>query len=84
MLPLTVSLDSARASLEIQPDDIYYLNPGSVGQPRDGDNRAAFVIYDTAGVIEYGRVPYDVGATMSKMRQAGLPEFLAFRLSIGR
>ena len=83
-LPLTVSLDSARKSLEVQPDETYFLNPGSVGQPRDGDNRAAFVIYDTKGIVEYGRAPYDFAATMAKMRQAGLPEFLAYRLSIGR
>ena len=83
-LPPPVSLDSARISLEVQPDETYYLNPGSVGQPRDGDSRAAFVIYDTAGIVEYGRAPYDVEATMAKMRQAGLPEFLAYRLSIGR
>ena len=83
-LPPPVSLDSTCKSLEVQPNETYYLNPGSVGQPRDGDSRAAFVIYDTAGIVEYGRVPYDVEATMDKMRQAGLPEFLAYRLSIGR
>ena len=84
MLPLAVPPDSTRVFLEIQPDHIYYLNPGSVGQPRDRDNRAAFAIYDTAGTVEYGRTPYEVAATMTKMRQAGLPEFLAYRLSIGR
>ena len=83
-LRLTASRDTARESLEIRPDETYFLNPGSVGQPRDGDNRAAFAIFDTAGFVEYGRTPYDIAATMAKMRESGLHEFLAYRLSIGR
>ncbi|MBI2816036.1 MAG: metallophosphoesterase family protein [Acidobacteria bacterium] len=70
--------------LEIQADETYYLNPGSVGQPRDHDARAAFVIYDTDGLVEYGRVRYDVETTMKKILNAGLPEQLAYRLSVGR
>ena len=73
-----------RAVLEIQPGNVYFVNPGSVGQPRDRDNRAAFAIYDTVGIVEYGRVLYEVEATMSKMRESGLPEFLAYRLTVGR
>ncbi|OFV99773.1 MAG: hypothetical protein A3F68_03055 [Acidobacteria bacterium RIFCSPLOWO2_12_FULL_54_10] len=63
---------------------LYYINPGSVGQPRDSDNRAAFVIYDTTGFIEYARVPYDIETTMAKMRKAALPDFLIKRLKVGR
>lgn len=74
----------ARGVLEIQPDEVYYLNPGSVGQPRDHDPRAAFAIYDTDGLISYGRVPYDVETTMKKILEAGLPEYLAYRLTVGR
>ena len=73
-----------RGILEIQAKETYLLNPGSVGQPRDRDPRAAFAIFDTEGSVEYGRVPYDVETTMNKIREAGLPEFLAYRLSQGR
>ena len=79
-----VARESAYRLLELQPGENYFLNPGSVGQPRDRDPRAAFAIYDTKGYVEYRRVPYDVETTISKMQEAGLPEFLAYRLSVGR
>ena len=69
---------------QVRSDQTYYFNPGSVGQPRDGDNRAAFAIYDSAGFFEFGPAIYDIASTMTKMRQAGLPEFLARRLMVGR
>ena len=72
------------AKLTVQEHKIYLLNPGSVGQPRDRDHRAAFAIFDTDGFVEYGRVPYDIEATMKKILDSGLPEFLAYRLSMGR
>ncbi len=83
------SLKSGVASktLELRERDQYLLNPGSVGQPRDGDSRAAFVIYTSdqgLGMVEYWRVPYDIVATQQKMLQAGLPQVLALRLSFGR
>ena len=57
------------------------VNPGSVGQPRDGDPRAAFGFFDTASArFEYHRVGYDVSATQAKMKKAGLPKPLADRL----
>jgi predicted phosphodiesterase len=84
LLPMGVARESAFRLLEVQPGETYYLNPGSVGQPRDRDPRAAFAIYDTKGYIEYRRVPYDVETTIRKMQEAGLPEFLAYRLSVGR
>lgn len=63
----------------------YYINVGSVGQPRDGDPRAAYAIYDlTRNVVELRRVEYDIKATQEKIRAAGLPERAATRLEIGR
>jgi diadenosine tetraphosphatase ApaH/serine/threonine PP2A family protein phosphatase len=60
------------------------LNPGSVGQPRDGDPRAAFMLLDPeAGVATWHRVAYDVDAVQAEMRDAGLPPPLAARLSMG-
>ena len=84
LLPMGVPRESAYRLMEIQPDEAYYLNAGSVGQPRDRDPRAAFAIYDTKGYVEYRRVPYDVETTIRKMQEAELPEFLAYRLSVGR
>ena len=79
-----ISRGKSRAVLAIQPDETYFVNPGSVGQPRDRDSRAAYALYDTVGFVEFGRATYDVQATIFKMRNAGLPEFLARRLSVGR
>lgn len=63
----------------------YLVNPGSVGQPRDGDARAGFVFYDDKKQeVEYWRVPYDIQATQKKMRDAGLPPSLSDRLARGR
>ena len=61
------------------------INPGGVGQPRDGDPRAAYVLYDTeAQTLTLHRVEYDIAATQEKMRTAGLPSWLAERLSLGQ
>ncbi|MDE2803439.1 MAG: metallophosphoesterase family protein [Chloroflexota bacterium] len=61
------------------------VNPGSVGQPRDGDPRAAYAVYDTeACSLTHHRVPYDIERTQLKMAEAGLPDSLAVRLSFGR
>jgi diadenosine tetraphosphatase ApaH/serine/threonine PP2A family protein phosphatase len=63
----------------------YLVNPGSVGQPRDGDPRASFgVIDDELKKVVFRRVPYDIPAAQRKIRQAGLPDFLADRLEAGR
>lgn len=63
----------------------YYINVGSVGQPRDGDPRAAYAIYDMVqNVVELRRVPYDIPATQRKIQEAGLPARAASRLEIGR
>ncbi|MPY88090.1 MAG: metallophosphoesterase [Luteitalea sp.] len=61
------------------------INPGSVGQPRDGDPRAAFAIVDTdAHVVELRRVPYPVAVAQARILEAGLPLSLATRLAVGR
>src|SRR3989338_3271929 len=63
----------------------YLINPGSVCQPRDGDPRASFVVVHTdRRRVSFHRTPYDVLAAQQKIRQAGLPEFLAARLAMGR
>jgi predicted phosphodiesterase len=72
-------------SLPIDPECAYMINPGSTGQPRDGDPRAAYALYDTdAKVVTYRRVVYDVAAAQKKIHAAGLPPILADRLSVGR
>jgi diadenosine tetraphosphatase ApaH/serine/threonine PP2A family protein phosphatase len=79
------ALDIDRQLMDIEPDEGYLINPGSVGQPRDGDPRAAYALYNTdAGVISYCRVQYDVESAQRKIRDGGLPPFLAERLSVGR
>jgi diadenosine tetraphosphatase ApaH/serine/threonine PP2A family protein phosphatase len=60
------------------------LNPGSVGQPRDGDPRAAWVVVDTtARTATFGRTRYDIVETQRRMRRRALPPFLAERLAYG-
>jgi diadenosine tetraphosphatase ApaH/serine/threonine PP2A family protein phosphatase len=73
------------ATLKVEPDTKYLVNPGSVGQPRDGDPRAAFLLYDTdTNVITFYRVPYAIALAQEKIFAAGLPERLAIRLEEGR
>ncbi len=59
------------------------INPGSVGQPRDGDPRASYVVYDSSLGFEFRRVAYNIGATQRKIREKGLSAQLAARLSKG-
>jgi diadenosine tetraphosphatase ApaH/serine/threonine PP2A family protein phosphatase len=60
------------------------LNPGSVGQPRDGDPRAAYLVLDTdAGLVRWHRVPYEIAPVQAAIRAAGLPPRLADRLAVG-
>jgi diadenosine tetraphosphatase ApaH/serine/threonine PP2A family protein phosphatase len=71
--------------LEVPLGSRHLINPGSVGQPRDGDWRAAFAIYDDElEQVTFYRVPYDVDAAQEAIRAAGLPERLATRLGLGR
>jgi predicted phosphodiesterase len=61
------------------------LNPGSVGQPRDGDPRAAYLVLDLeARTASFRRAEYDVARTQAEIREAGLPEMLAARLALGQ
>lgn len=63
----------------------YIINPGSVGQPRDGDPRASFAVYDSdKRQVQIVRVPYDIAGTQKKILDAGFPDFLAQRLADGR
>ena len=68
----------------LEVGDKLVINPGSVGQPRDGDPRASYhILSTTAGTSTWGRVAYDIDAVGSMMRAAGLPGRLADRLRIG-
>ncbi|HEY0754609.1 MAG TPA: metallophosphoesterase family protein [Ktedonobacteraceae bacterium] len=61
------------------------INPGGVGQPRDGDPRAAFMVYDSKQhTFDFYRLPYDFEKTQEKIILAGLPQYLAVRLAYGR
>jgi diadenosine tetraphosphatase ApaH/serine/threonine PP2A family protein phosphatase len=72
-------------SLPLTQDVEYLINVGSVGQPRDGDPRAAFGIYDSEGPsVLLRRVPYPVADAQRRILSAGLPTSLAIRLGVGR
>jgi diadenosine tetraphosphatase ApaH/serine/threonine PP2A family protein phosphatase len=74
-----------RFRLSLDEDGRYLVNCGSVGQPRDGDPRAAYAIVDTdARTLTVFRVEYDVATAQAKIIAAGLPEVLAQRLGMGR
>jgi predicted phosphodiesterase len=71
--------------LTIEPGKKYFINTGSVGQPRDGDARAAYCIYHIEkNVVEQRRVKYDLATAQKKIIAAGLPRLLADRLKLGR
>lgn len=70
--------------VELHADENYLINPGSVGQPRDGDARAAYAIYDSENkFVTYRRVEYDIEGAQRKIMEAGLPDILARRLEAG-
>jgi diadenosine tetraphosphatase ApaH/serine/threonine PP2A family protein phosphatase len=72
-------------SFTVSPDHRYIVNVGSVGQPRDGNRDACYVIVDTnESNFEFRRVPYDLSTAQNKMRKAQLPEFLITRLESGQ
>ena len=76
-------IDRHRA-LVVEPQYTYLVNPGSVGQPRDGDPQAAYAIYSAEDhVVEFRRVAYNAALTAEKIRAAGLPDSLASRLLQG-
>ncbi len=77
---------ASEGELELEEGYRYLVNAGSVGQPRDGDWRAAFVIYDSegSGKVEIHRVEYDVHSATERITEVGLPSMLADRLFEGR
>jgi diadenosine tetraphosphatase ApaH/serine/threonine PP2A family protein phosphatase len=91
-VPLAVTIDDGRVvgglapdGAEVELDGRWLLNPGSVGQPRDEDPRAAWVLIDFAvGRAAFRRVPYPIERTQADIRARGLPEALATRLAEGR
>jgi diadenosine tetraphosphatase ApaH/serine/threonine PP2A family protein phosphatase len=75
----------AESRLVLKPDAKYLVNPGSVGQPRDGDPRAAYAIVDVQNAwVEMIRLAYPVERAQAKVVKAGLPDVLAQRLGMGR
>jgi len=83
------SKETVRLSVEkrtvITDESFYIVNVGSVGQPRDGDPRACYALYDSkAKTIEIKRASYPIHRTQEKIRKAGLPQVLAERLENGR
>ncbi|MBV9609950.1 MAG: metallophosphoesterase family protein [Acidobacteria bacterium] len=74
-----------KSELPLQQKLRYLINPGSIGQPRDGDVRAAFAVFDSDKYsVTYHRVPYNVKAAQEHIYDAKLPERLATRLAEGR
>jgi len=72
-------------AVKCEADKKLFVNPGSVGQPRDGDPRASFAIWDQDhDRVEFYRVEYDIRLTQKKMREAQLPGYLIERLAHGR
>ena len=89
-VPGSFETDGARVSylrtpvVELRAGCRYLVNVGSVGQPRDGDPRAAWLLFDTDGDrLEHRRVEYDIEGAAGRIRAAGLPSFLAERLKWG-
>jgi predicted phosphodiesterase len=73
------------SKFRVEPGRKYFVNVGAVGQPRDGNPKAAYVIYDMdEGSIELRRLDYDIPAAQKKILQAGLPARLAERLAMGK
>lgn len=69
----------------IEPGMKYFINAGSVGQPRDGEWRASYCIYDMdSKLVTFRRLEYDIETTQKKILEAGLPKVLADRLASGR
>lgn len=71
-------------SLQLSPDRRYLINPGAVGQPRDGNEMASYAIYDSeAREVVIHRVAYDIAKSALQMQEAGLPEAMYARLWLG-
>jgi len=81
----TVVRGGTYSKFKVEPGKKYFVNVGAVGQPRDNNPKAAYVVYDVdEGTIELRRLAYDIATAQKKIREAGLPERLAERLEYGR
>lgn len=73
------------SKFKVEPGKKYFVNVGSVGQPRDGNPKAAYVVYDLdESTIELRRLDYDIPKAQKKIMEAGLPQRLADRLALGK
>ena len=73
------------SKFKVEPGRKYFVNVGAVGQPRDGNPKAGYVVYDLdEGTIELRRLDYDIPGAQAKIIKAGLPPRLAERLALGR
>jgi len=76
--------DSDSVTYQLENDQTYFINAGSVGQPRDGDARAAYAVYEPAArLVTLFRAGYDISSAQKKILAAGLPDVLATRLQAG-
>jgi predicted phosphodiesterase len=81
----TVVRGGTYSKFKIDPAKKYFINVGAVGQPRDNNPKAAYVVYDmNEGTIELRRLEYDIAAAQKKILDAGLPKRLAERLAFGK
>src|ERR1700722_4838424 len=81
----TVVRGGTYSKFKVEPGKKYFVNVGAVGQPRDNNPKAAYVVYDmNEGTIELRRLDYDIATAQKKILDAGLPERLAERLAFGR
>ena len=73
------------SKFRVEPGKKYFVNVGAVGQPRDGNPKSGYVVYDlNEGTIELRRLDYDIAKAQKKIMEAGLPQRLADRLSVGK
>ena len=80
-----ISREITRPKVELAREGHYLINPGSVGQPRDGNPEAAYAIFDAEEFsIHFKSVPYDVAGAQQRILEAGLSPFLAERLALGK
>jgi diadenosine tetraphosphatase ApaH/serine/threonine PP2A family protein phosphatase len=80
----SLTLEGSAATIELESGSRYLANPGSVGQPRDRDPRAAYFVYDAKSkLIDWRRCDYSIESAQRRILEAGLPEVLAHRLAVG-
>jgi len=78
------ALRGESGTIHLHPEGRYLINPGSIGQPRDRDPRASYMVYDSRRrVVRWYRIPYPIGEAQQRIRKAGLPGSLADRLAVG-